>query len=106
MQTEGAKSDAIPRSVTRLNEEINSCTDSVNNTIWTHVKAIADLTGYTINPEAHITKLSSEDPPAMLRAFELIAGLREVLNQMDIVLNNLGHDLNPEYYDKDKKKLA
>jgi hypothetical protein len=99
-----AKSEREPYSITRLNKEINDCIDSINTTIWSNVKAIADLTGHAINPEAHTTKLSSEDPAPMVKAFELVGGLKEALNQMDILLNNLGHDLNPEYYEKIKKK--
>ena len=41
----------------------------------------------------------------MIRAFELAETLREAVNQVDIALNNLGHDLNPEYYEKTKKDI-
>jgi len=87
-----------------LNKEIITITDAVNNQIWEHVKAIADLTGPRLKTNrAHDYPESKEELPAMVNAFELLALLKEVVNQVDIHLNNLGHDLNPEYYKEIKK---
>ncbi|KKK53743.1 hypothetical protein LCGC14_3091710 [marine sediment metagenome] len=98
MSESDAKKDKVPRSVTRLNKEIEDCIDSINTNIWPHVRALAALTGYSINPVAHNIKLDAENPAPMLKAFDMVVGLKEALNQTDIALNNLGHDLNPEFY--------
>lgn len=101
--TDGAKRE--PYSVTRLYSIIQESLDGVNKQIWPHVLALADLTGHKLSPDAHIRPLSSEVPIPMIRAFELAETLREAVNQVDIALNNLGHDLNPEYYEKTKKDI-
>ena len=102
------KATREPYSVTRLNGIISSTLDGVNKQIWPSVLALADLTGYNLSPTAHTRPLSAEDPSPMIKAFELAQTLREAVNQVDIALNNLGHDLNPEYYsqlDETKKDI-
>lgn len=93
-----------PYSVTRLNGIISESLDGVNKQVWPHVLAIADLTGHKLSPTAHTRPLSAENGPSMIKAFELAETLREAVNQLDIALNNLGHDLNPEYYENIKKE--
>lgn len=93
-----------PYSVTRLNGIISDSLDGINKQIWPHILALADLTGHSLSPIAHIRPLSAEDPAPMIKAFEMAETLREAVNQIDIALNNLGHDLNPEYYERAKKE--
>jgi hypothetical protein len=99
MVLDEGKTERQPWSITRLNGIITDCIDGVNQRVWLHVRAIADLTGYNISPSAHIRPLSSEDPQPLIKSFELAESLKEAINQVDIALNNLGHDLNPEYYE-------
>ncbi|KKN41109.1 hypothetical protein LCGC14_0726700 [marine sediment metagenome] len=101
--TDNAKRE--PYSITRLNDIISESLDGINKEIWPSVLALADLTGYNLSPNAHIRPLSAEDPSPMIKAFELAATLREAVNQVNISLTNLGHDLNPEYYEKTKKDV-
>ena len=96
-----------PYSVTRLNGIIQNSLDGINKQVWPNVLALADLTGHKLSPSAHQRPLSAEDPSPMIKAFELVETLREAVNQVDIALNNLGHDLNPEFYtrlDEGKKE--
>ena len=102
MSDDNAKRE--PYSVTRLNSIISDSLDGINKQIWPSVLALADLTGYNLTPTAHQRPLSAEDPSPMIKAFELAHTLREAVNQVDIALTNLGHDLNPEYYEKEKPK--
>lgn len=103
MSDDNAKRE--PYSVTRLNKLISDSLDGINKQIWPSVLALADLTGYNLSPTAHIRPLSAEDPSPMIKAFELAETLREAVNQVDISLSNIGHDLNPEYYEKIKKDV-
>jgi hypothetical protein len=91
----------LPFSVERIEEALGEITEGLVQNVWTHLQALCDIVGqdipsYPLGPRA--TDVESKVP--MIRIFNQLDDVREIVNQLDIHMNNLAHDLHPSYYEK------
>jgi len=95
-----AKPERQPYSIERVETELAAIKSGLLDNIWLHLKCLGDLTGAPFDQHP-IGPKSSPDPPKvpMERVFEELHDIKEIVNQFDIHLNNLAHDLHPTYYD-------
>ena len=88
----------------KLNRILNDIRQGLSNPVWTHLRALCSITGQDILDNIKGRPLSAESPPPMRLAIESAEDLREMVNQVDITLNNLGHELMPDWYERQEEK--
>lgn len=92
----------------RLIVELEAIRAGLEGAIWINVRALCSIPGHSIDERlrSSSTKKVKDSPETapMVRLYDLVDDIKEMTNQVDVALNNLGHELVPGWYESKVEK--